>query len=144
MLPHLQKRRALCYISSHALKKRRNNKEAKGVQKMENHLTDAFVFIKLTLLSVLFFEFLLWLLLWICKNISHIPLIYIYRYQQKRVYHRAAFPKGIAALFLLGFFTLISTYCFFVHFICIFRFHQAGHKTCFSPGCRSPPSVFDF
>jgi len=141
MLPQEQQRGAYFYIHPPALKERKKIKEPKGVREMGNHSKGVFTFLNLTPLSIFVHNFPLWLLLWLCKNRSHIPLIYIHKCQKKKIYKRAVILKGITALFLLEFFSYISIY---YNGFLLKQIAEIWEKPCFSPGCRSPPLPFDF
>ena len=138
MLPQLLAHKVLCYIYLYAPKKRRKSKKPQGVQKMENHLTGAFAFENLTPLSSFFRKLPQLLLLRTYRNYIHTLLIRIYKWQKKSSYHWAVFLNGIAALFLLPFFSYITI------FYNRFLFKHTVEKACFSPGCRSPPLFLIF
>ena len=116
----LKKSRLLFSTSLHRLRKRLNN----CILKMENHLTGAFLIIKLTPLYVLFRK--ISLLKFFQFFINPAQVIHISPIQQ------FVFLNRSASYFLLPIFSLFSTF---------FSCNLFMVKTCFSPGCRSPPHL---
>ena len=137
MLPQEQQRGAYFYIHPPALKERKKIKKPKGVRKMGNHSKGVFTFLNLTPLSKIIREFPLLLLFELRMQLFIIKLqtTYINNPDEKMSVISTA---GITDIFLLEFFSYISI----SYNACLLK--QIWEKPCFSPGCRSPPSVFDF
>jgi hypothetical protein len=108
------KRGALFDTSPHKQKKPNSCNATNGAQKMETHRLGVLLFFYSTLLSNIFPFIPVYPISWHHWLLQIKPLTR---------YHNAAVRKGMAAVFLLAYFSCIAT---------------------FSPGCRSPPILFVF
>jgi RNA polymerase sigma factor (sigma-70 family) len=94
----------------------------------------AFLIFNLTLLSNFYRKIPQSLFEQFYKQFTYIPIrFYLHRHRKKLEYQPAVILMGIAAFFVLAFYSLLSIK---------FCFVQALNNPCFSPGCRSPPSPF--
>jgi len=121
---------------------------------MVKHLKDAFLIIKLTLLSVFIQKYSSKYNIQFFAKQIHIPVslkTFIYKMQQIKN-QKTAVLKGIAVFFHLAFSSSLSTICIGNKLLYLvyalkqraFQDLKIYRKYCFTPGCRSPPDLFVF